>query len=93
MVTGSIMYHPFKNTLQGLNIIKLFMNKHWVYYKLRNAIVVSNRYGHFSVKLFVMLLASLVFHTLTLNFKFIKLWFDGLKDGMKNKMYVRDFDA
>jgi len=93
MVTDSVMYHPLKNTLQGLNIIKLFMNKHWVYYKLRNAIVISNRYRYFSVKQFVILLASLVFHTLTLNFKFIKLWIDGLKDGMKNNVYVRDFDT
>lgn len=93
MVTDSIMYHPLKNTLQGLTIITLFMNKHWVYYKLRNAIVVSNRYGYFSVKQFVMLLAALVFYTLTLNFKFIRLWIDGLKDGIKNNVYVRDFDT
>jgi len=93
MVTDSIMYHPLKNTLQGLNIIKLFMNKHWVYYKLRNAIVVSNRYGYFSIKQFVMLLASLGFYFITFNFSFIKLWFDGLRDGLRNNVYVRDFDT
>jgi GT2 family glycosyltransferase len=92
MVTDSFMYHPLKNTLQGLNIIKMFRNKHWVYYKLRNAIVVFDRYGYFSAKQFVMLLASLVFHTVTLNFKFVKLWIDGFKDGIRNNLYVRDFD-
>jgi len=93
MVTDSVMYHPLKNTLQGLNIIKMFMNKHWVYYKLRNAIVVFNRYGYLSFKQMVMLFVALVFHTVTLNLKFIKLWIDGLKDGMKNNVHIRDFDT
>lgn len=91
MVTDSVMYHPLKNTLQGMAVIKLFLNKHWVYYKLRNAIVVARRYGYFSVKQLVMLVAALCFYLVTLNFRMIGLWVDGLKDGLKDKVYVRDF--
>ncbi|MFC1799262.1 glycosyltransferase family 2 protein [Thermodesulfobacteriota bacterium] len=93
LVTGSIIYHPLKNTLQGMNIIKLFLNQLWVYYKLRNGIVVFKRYGYFSVKQFILLFASLGFYFLTFNFRFIGLWIAGLKDGLKNNVYVRDFDT
>lgn len=91
MVTDSVLYHPYKNTLKDLNIIKLFLNEKWVYYKLRNAIVVSNRYGYFSKKQFIMLVSALLFHLLTLKLHFVRLWIDGLSDGLKNKVYVRNF--
>lgn len=92
LVTDSVMYHPLKNTLQELAVVKLFLNKHWVYYKLRNAIVVAHRYGYFSVKQFVMLLAALGFYLVTFNFRLTGLWVAGLKDGLKDNVYVRDFE-
>lgn len=92
MVTDSVMYHPLKNTLQGMAVVKLFLNKHWVYYKLRNAIVVAHRYGYFSVKQLVMLVAALGFYLVTLNFRMIGLWVAGLKDGLKDKVYVKSFE-
>jgi len=91
MVTGSVMYHPYKNMLKGLNIIKMFMSKIWVYYKLRNAIVIYKRYKYFSRNQILMFLFSLLFYILTLKLQFINLWFEGLKDGLKNRIYVRDF--
>lgn len=91
MVTDSVMYHPYKNMLKGLNIIKMFMSKIWVYYKLRNAIVIYKRYKYVSKNQVLMFLFSLLFYILTLNLHFINLWFEGLKDGLKNRIYVRDF--
>jgi rhamnopyranosyl-N-acetylglucosaminyl-diphospho-decaprenol beta-1,3/1,4-galactofuranosyltransferase len=90
MATDSIMYHPYRNMLKGLNIIKMFMSKIWVYYKLRNAIIIYKRYKYVSTSQVLMFLFSLLFYILTLNFHFINLWFEGLKDGLNNKLYVRD---
>lgn len=90
MNTESIMYHPFKNQVKGLNIFKMFKSKIWVYYKLRNAIILYNKYGHYAFKQILLLLLALLFYILTLKFSLIKLWFDGLIDGLKNNLYVRD---
>lgn len=90
MVTGSVMYHPYRNMLKGLNILKMFKSKIWVYYKLRNAIIIYKRYKYVSANQVLMFLFSLLFYILTLKLQFIKLWFEGLKDGLKNRIYVRD---
>jgi rhamnopyranosyl-N-acetylglucosaminyl-diphospho-decaprenol beta-1,3/1,4-galactofuranosyltransferase len=91
MVTDSVMYHPYRNMLKGLNIIKMFMSKIWVYYKLRNAIVIYKRYKYVSKNQILMFLFSLVFYILTLNWRFVNLWLEGLKDGLKNRLYLRNF--
>jgi len=90
MNTDSIMYHPFKNQVAGLNFLKMFMSKIWVYYKLRNAIIIYKKYGYYAYKQILLLVLALFFHILTLKFNMIKLWLDGLIDGLKNKLYVRD---
>lgn len=90
MNTGSIMYHPFKNQLTGMNVVKMFKSKIWVYYKLRNAILIYKIYGHYAPKQIPLLLAALFFHIVTFRFDFAVLWFDGLTDGLKNNLYVRD---
>jgi rhamnopyranosyl-N-acetylglucosaminyl-diphospho-decaprenol beta-1,3/1,4-galactofuranosyltransferase len=91
MVTDSVMYHPYRNMLKGLNILKMFKSKIWVYYKLRNAIVIYKKYKYVSINQILMFLFSLLFYILTLKLQFINLWFEGLKDGLKNRIYVRDF--
>jgi len=93
MVTGSLMYHPYRNMLKGLAIIKMFMSKIWVYYKLRNAIIIFKKYNYYSINQILMFFSSLLFYVLTLKFQFIRLWFEGLKDGFKNRVYIRDFDS
>jgi len=90
MNTDSIMYHPFKNQVGGMNVVKMFKSKIWIYYKLRNAILIYKEYGHYSPKQIILLLVALFFHVVTFRFDFVKLWFAGLIDGMKNNLYVRD---
>jgi len=90
IITDSIMYHPFKNQVKGLNIIKMFMSKIWVYYKLRNAVIIFHKYRYYSIKQILMLVLSLFFFTFTLHFNFIRLWFAAVKDGLENRLYVRD---
>lgn len=91
MVTKSVMYHPYKNRVKGLKIHKMFLNKLWTYYKLRNAIIIYKRYKYVSINQILMFLFSLLFYILTLNLHFINLWLEGFKDGLKNRIYVRDF--
>jgi rhamnopyranosyl-N-acetylglucosaminyl-diphospho-decaprenol beta-1,3/1,4-galactofuranosyltransferase len=90
MNADSIMYHPFKNQVRGLNVLKMFTSKIWVYYKLRNAIIIYNKYGHYSTKQILLLVIALFYFILTLKFSLAKLWFDGLRDGLKNNLYARD---
>jgi len=89
MVTDSIMYHPYKNALRGLKIYKMFLNKLWAYYKLRNAIIIFKKYRYVSKKQVVMFGTALIFYILTLKFDFMKLWLEGLKDGINGKLYVK----
>jgi GT2 family glycosyltransferase len=90
MVTESVLYHPHRNMIKGLNVRKMFMSKIWVYYKLRNAIIIFKKYRYFSINQIMMFIVSLFFYILTLNFYFIKLWIEGLKDGLNNNLYVRE---
>ena len=89
MVTDSIMYHPYKNAVKGLKIYKMFLNKLWTYYKLRNAIIIYKRYRYVSINQAIMFAAAAVFYVLTLNFKFMGLWLEGLKDGLNGRLFVK----
>ena len=90
MVTDSIMYHPHKNKLKGMKIYKMFLNKLWTYYKLRNAIIIYKRYRYVSANQMIMLTAAAFFYMLTVNLKFLGLWLEGLKDGINGKLYVKN---
>ncbi len=90
MVTESIMYHPHKNKLSGSGIISMFSSRIWVYYKLRNAIIIYKKYRYVSMNQVIMFIASFCFFILTLNFKQIGLWIRALIDGLCNRLYVRD---
>ncbi len=90
MVTDSIMYHPHKNKLRGLKVYKMFNNKLWTYYKLRNAILIYHTYGYVSASQVIMFAAAGVFYLLTLNFKLLGLWLEGLRDGINGHLYVKD---
>jgi GT2 family glycosyltransferase len=89
MVTNSIMYHPYKN-VKGLKIHKMFLNKLWTYYKLRNAIIIYKRYRYVSINQVIMFAAAALFYMLTINFNYLELWFEGLKDGINGKLYVKN---
>jgi len=91
MVTDSILYHPYRNMIKEFNIIKMFLNKLWVYYKLRNAIIIYKRHNYVSINQIVMFMSAFLFYIVTLRFDFIKLWIEGLKDGLNSRLYVRDF--
>ena len=93
MVTNSILYHPCKNMLKDFNIIKMFLNKIWVYYKLRNAIIIYKRHNYLSLNQIIMFISSLIFYILTLKFRFIKLWLEGLSDGLGSRLYIRDLST
>lgn len=90
MVTGSIMYHPHKNMLRGFKIHKMFLNRLWTYYKLRNAIILYKRYGHFAPNQVILLIGALFYYLLTLKFSFLRLWLQGFRDGIRGRLYVRD---
>jgi rhamnopyranosyl-N-acetylglucosaminyl-diphospho-decaprenol beta-1,3/1,4-galactofuranosyltransferase len=90
MVTASVMYHPYKNNASGLKIYKMFLNKLWTYYKLRNAIIIYKRYRYLSVNQVIMFSAAAMFYLMTINFKFLGLFLKGLKDGIKGKLYVNE---
>ena len=79
MVTNSIMYHPHKNRMQGLKIYKMFLDKLWTYYKLRNAIIIYKRYHYVSVNQVIMFAVAGLFYLLTINFKLLGIWMEGLK--------------
>jgi rhamnopyranosyl-N-acetylglucosaminyl-diphospho-decaprenol beta-1,3/1,4-galactofuranosyltransferase len=89
MVTDSIMYHPHKNMLRGFKIHKMFLNRLWTYYKLRNAIILYKRHGHVARNQVIMLIGALIYYILTLRIDFIRLWFAGLRDGLQGRLYVR----
>lgn len=89
MVTDSIMYHPHKNMLRGFHIHKMFLNRLWTYYKLRNAIILYKRYGHVARNQVLMLVGALIYYILTLRIGFVCLWFAGLRDGLQDRLYVR----
>jgi len=91
MVTDSILYHPYRNMIKEFNIIKMFLSKLWVYYKLRNAIIIYKRHNYVSINQIVMFMSAFLFYIVTLRFDFIKLWIEGLKDGLNSRLYVRDF--
>jgi rhamnopyranosyl-N-acetylglucosaminyl-diphospho-decaprenol beta-1,3/1,4-galactofuranosyltransferase len=91
MVTDSILYHPYRNMIKEFNIIKMFLSKLWVYYKLRNAIIIYKRHNYVSKNQIVMFMSAFLFYIVTLRFDFIKLWIEGFKDGLNSKLYVRDF--
>ncbi len=93
MVTDSIMYHPHKNMLKGLNILNMYMSKIWVYYKLRNAVIIYKKYNYYSVNQVLMFISSLFLYILTLRFNLIGLWIEGLRDGLKDRLYVRDMGS
>ena len=90
LVTGSVMYHPHKNKIGGLKVYKMFLNKLWTYYKLRNAIIIYKKYGYLSVNQVIMFVAAAWFYLLTFNFRLLGLWLEGLKDGVNGKLYVKD---
>ena len=90
MVTKSIMYHPFKNEVKGIKIYKMFLNKLWAYYKLRNAIIIYKKYRYVSVNQAIMFTAAAIFYILTMNFKFLGIWLESLKDGINEKLYVKE---
>ena len=90
MVTSSIMYHPHKNMLKGFKVYKMFLNKLWAYYKLRNAIIIYKKYRYVSVNQVIMFSAAGLFYMLTVNFQFMGLWLEGFKDGINTKLYVKE---
>jgi rhamnopyranosyl-N-acetylglucosaminyl-diphospho-decaprenol beta-1,3/1,4-galactofuranosyltransferase len=90
MVTNAIMYHPHKNKIRRLKVEKIFVNKLWVYYKLRNAIIIFNRYRYFSVNQALMFGGALCYFILTLRLGLLRLWIQAFKDGVKNNLYILD---
>ena len=90
MVTDSIMYHPHKNMLRGFKVHKMFLNRLWAYYKLRNAIILYKRYGHYAPNQVILLIGALFYYLLTLKFNFLRLWLQGFRDGIRGRLYVRD---
>jgi GT2 family glycosyltransferase len=90
MVTDSIMYHPFKNMVKGFKVHKMFLNKLWAYYKLRNALIIYKRYGYISIKQLIMLTAAAFFYLMTFNFTLLGFWMEGLKDGLNGRLYVKE---
>ncbi len=91
MNTDSVMYHPRKNMPKGLKIYKMFQNRLWAYYKLRNAIIIYQRYRYLSRNQIIMFGSALVFYLLTLNFSYLGLWFEAFCDGLNGRLYVRRF--
>lgn len=89
LVTSSVMYHPFKNVVKGLKIYKMFLNKLWTYYKLRNAIIIYKRYHYVSRNQVIMFAAAFTFYLLTVKFDYLRLWLEGLKDGVNGRLYVK----
>ena len=89
MATDSLMYHPYKNEVKGLRIYKMFLNKLWTYYKLRNAIIIYKRYRYISMNQVLMFTAAALFYLLTVNLRFMGLWLQGFKDGVNEKLYVK----
>jgi len=89
MVTDSVMYHPYKNVVKGLKIYKMFLNRLWTYYKLRNAIIIYKKYRYVSKNQVMMFGSALIFYLLTLKLDFLKLWLEGLKDGINGRLYVK----
>ena len=89
IVTSSIMYHPYKNVMKGLKIYKMFLNKLWTYYKLRNAIIIYKRYRYISINQVIMFAAAFMFYLLTVKFDYLRLWLEGLTDGINGRLYVK----
>ena len=89
LVTNSVMYHPYKNVVKGLKIYKMFLNKLWTYYKLRNAIIIYKRYHYVSINQVIMFAAAFMFFLLTVKFDYLRLWLEGLKDGVNGRLYVK----
>lgn len=89
MVTSSVMYHPYKNVVKGLKVYKMFLNKLWTYYKLRNAIIIYKRYRYVSINQVIMFAAAFMFYLLTVKFDYLRLWLEGLKDGVNGRLYVK----
>ena len=89
MVTDSVMYHPYKNMIRGFQIYKMFLNKLWTYYKLRNAIIIYKRYRYVSMNQVIMFAAALMFFLLTVKFDYLRLWLEGLKDGVNGRLCVK----
>ena len=89
MVTDSVMYHPYKNMIRGFQIYKMFLNKLWVYYKLRNAIIIYKRYRYVSINQVIMFAAAFMFYLLTVKFDYLRLWLEGLKDGVNGRLCVK----
>ena len=92
MVTDSIMYHPHKNMMKGFKVYKIFLNHLWAYYKLRNALILYKRYRHVAHKQVILLFAALGLYVLTLNIGFVRLWLEGLRDGLRGKLTIRGFE-
>ncbi len=92
MVTDSIMYHPHKNMVKGFKVYKIFLNRLWAYYKLRNALILYKRYRHVAPKQIILLVAALGFYVLTLKMEFVRLWLEGLRDGIRGKLTIRVFE-
>ena len=90
MVTGAVMYHPHKNRAGGLKVYKMFLNRLWTYFKLRNAVIIYKKYGYISLNQVVMFITALCFYILQLKFEFIRLWLEALIDGLRNRLYARD---
>jgi len=90
MVTSSRLYHPFKNNWKDGRFIIMFTNQIWVYYKLRNAIILYQKYGYYSTKQLIMLLAAFFTAFLTLRFDLIKLWFAAIVDGSTGRIYLKE---
>ncbi len=89
MVTSSIMYHPFKNMAKGFKIHKMFLNRLWAYYKLRNAIIIYKKYHYVSRNQVIMFVAAFLFYLLTANITYLRLWLEGFKDGINGRLYVK----
>jgi rhamnopyranosyl-N-acetylglucosaminyl-diphospho-decaprenol beta-1,3/1,4-galactofuranosyltransferase len=92
LVTDSVMYHPHKNNYRGLKVYKMFRNRLWVYYKLRNAILIYRRYGYHSRNQIIMFAAAFGFFVLTLDLRLMRLWLAALADGINGRLYVRQFN-
>ena len=89
MATGSRLYHPHKNNWKSGQILALFTSRIWIYYKLRNAIVIYRRYGYYSKNQWLMFFGALGFALLTLRWGLAGLWLTALADGLQDRLYLK----
>ena len=73
----------FKETLEENFNVDITDNK------LRNAIIIYKRYRYVSINQVIMFAAAFMFYLLTVKFDYLRLWLEGLTDGVNGRLYVK----